>query len=166
MQTGTTHWLFPDITVQFSTGTTSPDPTPERDAVLKAGLAALLRAKRTPQTPLVSALVGHLCLTKHEGQVYDSQGWFTCTTQHKKKYVWTGMTQAQACWCLCLRRPSSHVIFLVLMLASYIVHVSQPQCWDELNCLRFSDFSNVCHFACFCVCLFVCFDYSSETCLY
>ena len=28
--------------------TSSPDPTPERDAVLQAGLSALLRAKDTP----------------------------------------------------------------------------------------------------------------------
>ena len=34
--------------------TSSPDPTPERDAVLQAGLSALLRAKDTPaQTPMV-----------------------------------------------------------------------------------------------------------------
>ena len=34
--------------------TSSPDPTPERDAILQAGLSALLRAKDTPvQTPVV-----------------------------------------------------------------------------------------------------------------
>lgn len=34
--------------------TSTPDPTPERDAVLQAGLTALLRAKDTPvQTPVV-----------------------------------------------------------------------------------------------------------------
>lgn len=34
--------------------TSSPDPTPERDAVLQAGLSALLRATDTPaQTPVV-----------------------------------------------------------------------------------------------------------------
>lgn len=34
--------------------TSSPDPTPERDAVLQAGLSALLRAKDTPaQAPMV-----------------------------------------------------------------------------------------------------------------
>ena len=37
--------------------TSSPDPTPERDAVLQAGLSALLRAKDTPiQTPVVCLL--------------------------------------------------------------------------------------------------------------
>ena len=34
--------------------TSSPDPTPERDAVLQAGMSALLKAKDTPaQTPMV-----------------------------------------------------------------------------------------------------------------
>ena len=46
--------------------------------------------------------------------------------KHKKKYVWLGKKEAQACLCLhsCLRRPGSHVHFLVLalmlMLASYV----------------------------------------------
>ena len=33
---------------EFTAVTSSPDPTPERDAVLKAGLSALLRANSTP----------------------------------------------------------------------------------------------------------------------
>lgn len=34
--------------LEFTVVTSSPDPTPERDAVLKAGLSALLKANSTP----------------------------------------------------------------------------------------------------------------------
>ena len=42
--------------------TSSPDPTPERDAILQAGLSALLRAKDTPvQTPVVRFTLPSTC---------------------------------------------------------------------------------------------------------
>ena len=42
--------------------TSSPDPTPERDAILQAGLSALLRAKDTPvQTPVVCFTLPFTC---------------------------------------------------------------------------------------------------------
>lgn len=46
------YFLLLTVNVVLTVVTSSPDHTPERDAVLQAGLSALLRAKDTPvQTP-------------------------------------------------------------------------------------------------------------------
>ena len=51
------------LSLYLTAVTSSPDPTPERDAVLQAGLTALLRAQDTPvQTPVVSANILYIPL--------------------------------------------------------------------------------------------------------